>query len=103
MFLTADQVHACTVHLYYEGYSDGATERGEHLEEVNWEGITHALNTLGDSRIKRTCTMRADTDHLSEELYHCNGLRCSNCGELVWDVNQLNYCPSCGNRVLEAV
>lgn len=54
-------------------------------------------------RREPTCTMRADSDYVSEELYPCNALRCSNCGELVWDVNPLNYCPNCGHRVLEAV
>lgn len=116
MLLTAKQVRACTVQLYYEGYSDGAVGRGGHTGEIDWEGITSSLNILDTTNIpvlgdgfeyKRatpdTCTMRSDSDHVSDELYPCNGLRCSNCGELIWDVNTLHYCPNCGHRVLEAV
>ena len=53
---------------------------------------------------KRTCIMDGEfcgwENYASEELYPVYSVQCSACGTILYDVNALNFCPSCGAEVI---
>lgn len=42
--LTAEQVREFVKAVYFDGYSDGSVNRGQHLEETDWQAIADELN-----------------------------------------------------------
>ena len=95
--LTAEQVRECAQVVYFEGYSDGSVNKGQHLEETNWQAIADELNAELNSG---TCCL-----HYGEDDDGYDGWYCDECGGWFQAARrdghlvEPKHCQECGKAV----